>query len=251
VAISLLGTTASVYADPITVRYHVIVDQTIESRLPTQPWVPIDPISFDLSMTFDGEVTGHSVTLPDDPSDERAQFHWVTNFGPAAFSPVPLPGAPVGAGPGNTVIFNSIVNGQSAQVARASQNLGFGNVQLTARGLHPSLAPGEFGTLDTFLRAMNSSNLEFFFAGTGPFFSGRAAAFDVSAPVPEPGTMMLVGSVLAASALRRRRRHQFVFWNSRRRRSADRRAGAADLRRWCGEGAGHLEKMRGVRHARP
>jgi PEP-CTERM motif-containing protein len=207
VATSFLGTTASVYADPITLGYHVIVSQTTNLSFPAQPWVPIDPIIFNLSMTFDGEVTAHSVTLPEDPSDESAQFHWVTNFGPAAFSPVPLPGAEVNSGPGHTAIFNSIVGGQPDQIAGASQNVRpGGSIQLFARGLHPALAAGEFGTLDTFLRAMNSSHVEFFFAGTAVAFSGRADAVDASlSAVPEPGTMMLVGTALAASALRRRR----------------------------------------------
>jgi hypothetical protein len=203
VATSLLGMTATVYADPITLHYHVTVSQRVDEPIAERPWVPIDAISFDLSMTFDGEVIGHHVT------DEGAQSHWTTNFGPATFSSVPLPGAEVGLGQGTTVIFNSIVGGQSHQIARASQQVGLsGSIQLIARGLHPPLAPGEFGTLDTFLRAMNSSNLEFFFgAGTAGAFGGRADAIDASAPVPEPATIMLVGTALAASALRRRRRH--------------------------------------------
>ena len=208
-ATSLLAIAPAASADPITLRYEVTVSHRADPPFsPNRPFVRIDPISFPLSMTFDGDLISHNVTLPDDPSDPNAQSHWVTNFGPASFSSVPLPADP-GAGSGNTAVFNSIVGGQPLQTARATQQVGSGSMQVVAPGLRPPLAAGEFGTLDTFLRAMNSSNLEFFFAGAGaagPFFFGRADAVDTAAPVPEPATMTLLGAAVAVAALRRRQR---------------------------------------------
>jgi hypothetical protein len=194
------------YADPITLHYEVTVDKRMDVQ-GANPWIPIDPITFQLTMTFDGDETGRGVTLSEPPDDASAQSHWVTHFGPATFSEVPLPGGErLAGGQGFTRIFNSMLGSLPFQGAQAGTEVtGTTLLLITRGGLVPPLAPGEFGTLDTFLRAMGGSNIEFFYSN-GPAFGGFASAVEIADPVPEPGTLTLVGTTVFLTALRRRRR---------------------------------------------
>jgi len=93
-------------------------------------------------------------------------------------------------------------------------------VQLFTFDLSPPLAPGEFGTLATYLAAMRSADLRFTFfdyasvwpagesrptyAPGSALFGGRAWLVEPE-PIPEPATLALVGTGLALAAVRRRR----------------------------------------------
>ena len=69
-AVPLLSSSTA-YADPITLHYEVTVDKRMDVLGPN-PWTRIDPITFQLTMTFDGDATGRGVTFPEPPDDPAA-----------------------------------------------------------------------------------------------------------------------------------------------------------------------------------
>lgn len=229
--VALLVPIPAAHADPVSLRYHVTVFQRHDFDLPVSErrWVPIDPVQFELSFTFDSAMTRQFRSSP------AGQRHAVTDFGEPTFTPsfseIPLEGAGVAGGTRNaaTRVNNSLTTefgvGQEALAVEqwGTENAsGFTMLSIQLRAdLWPLLALDAFGDLDDFLRAMRSSRVQFYFADlsatknfdqfgqaleptfttTSASFFGSAVPIDAS-PVPEPTTVLLVGAGLACAARR-------------------------------------------------
>ena len=215
--------TAAAHADPIALSYHVTVFQRHDFDVPLSErrWVPIDPIQFELSFTFDSDMTGQF------RSSSTGQRHAVTEFGEPTFTPsfsgIPLRGAGVAGGTRGaaTRVSNSVTTefglyqealAVEQWVSEDAFTFATLSIQLRAE-LWPPLAPDAFGNLEDFLGAMRSSRVQFYFAdlsatknfdasgqALAPTFTGTSASFFGSAvpidasPVPEPTTVLMVGA---------------------------------------------------------
>jgi PEP-CTERM motif len=218
---TMVGFAPVVGAEPITLNYQVSVGFRHDFTLPPTQWhsEPISPVTFPLSMTFEPAVTRTLV----------GEGFSMAFFGFPQYSPVPLSGAGLPAHRPNGGSF--IVNFGSEQAAYADGFLADSTDDtVSLRGprlfadLHSALPPGSSGDPATFIAAMQSPGLQFFFfdyafdwrdssgnrrdqpiyAPNSAGFSGTATFLN-AATVPEPATVVLVGAALAAVAARARR----------------------------------------------
>jgi hypothetical protein len=209
-----------VEADPITVAYNISVSQ--RCAFSTNECTPF-AAEFPLTLTFDDRITSQSFT-----PTSQVQF-----YGPPSFSEVPLPRRPVspGAGESRTTFDTRFLNDQPSlpawrRVASAQEffQLSSGEFEFSwtlqlfsslDTDVQPPLDPTSFATL---LGTGPGNLFRYVFSGRslvapGEFtpdsfaFSGRIDLASGPAPVPEPGTMLLLSAAgLAGLAQRKRSR---------------------------------------------
>jgi PEP-CTERM motif len=209
-----------VEADPITVSYNISIEQ--RCAFSTNECTPF-AAEFPLTMTFDDRITSQSFT-----PTSQLQF-----YGPPSFSEVPLPRRPVspGARESRTTLDTRFLNDDASlpawrRVASAQEffQLSTGESELSwtlqlfssvDTDMQPPLDPASFAA---FLGTGEGNLFRYVFGGRslvtpGEFtsdsfaFNGRINLASGPAPVPEPGTVLLLSAAgLAGLAQRKRRR---------------------------------------------
>lgn len=228
VAAGLFVVADSALATPITSCYEVRLHTRFDAM--TGPAETIDPITFLLYMTFDDQVT--SGTGSPDGSGWQTQY-----YGAPTFSGIPLlaPSVPDDGWVSASETYTELTAYRGApgdintdyQQALAYQDFHFGTSSPTeywhTRIGIAGMASGPWSgplSVSSFLNLLNTGNdsaYEFFYSsrasrdsgGHALSYWGTVSAWDPSAdavPAPEPATLTLLGSGLAAAFLRARRR---------------------------------------------
>lgn len=206
-----------VEADPITTSYNVSIrERCAFSSNECTPFAA----EFPLRMTFDDRIISQSFT-----PTSQLQF-----YGPPSFSEVPLPRRPVspGAAESRTTLDTRFLNDNPSlpawrRVASAQEffQLSTGEFELSwtlqlfssvDTDVQPPLDPASFAT---FLGAGPDNLFRYVFTGRslvvpGEFttdsfaFNGRLTLASGAAPIPEPGTILLLSAGALAGLVRRR-----------------------------------------------
>jgi PEP-CTERM motif len=203
-------------AAPITLYFDVSVDTRFSYV--TQQATAIDPVTFLLAMTFDGQGT------PGPSSQDATIFGAPTFLGlpdalavpTAAIEAPPLTGGSEAAGNGSSQTY--VQNWHNFLLAASTQkwsSYGADSSALREITLRSDTRVSDFDTpdLDLFLSRM-TADVRFYYGGyalsdgvySPDSFQYSGTATQVPAPVPEPGTLTLLGAGLAVGARRVRRR---------------------------------------------